>query len=271
MRANIMCSRIGFGGSRLHHLPTAQARHNILETAYECGINYFDVAPLYGSGLAERALGRFLDRHSEERKKLVIATKWGLPAEPWTDRLSERCLPYASAVVNFKRKFVGAISRPLLTPELLVSSVEQSLRRLGTSYIDILWMHEPEPALLPCPASVYAQLRELCLEGKIRFAGVAGYSSHVESTLQAFAATANSDFPLLQQIDELGWSPKCVPDVTFSAISQGPQKARVPRLEATTAKERLRNALARRKQGVVLISTTRPENLRQLTGRTCVS
>lgn len=264
IRAEIECSRIGFGGSRLHYISSTRAQQTILETAFSYGINYFDVAPLYGHGLAERALGSFLKRHSSEREKLVVATKWGLPGATWTDWFPENGLHYCATIEALRRKVLGHPSRPLLTTDFLLQSVEASLQRLCTPYIDILWMHEPKPELIPCPDAILTTLRALRKAGKIRFIGIAGYPEHVGPTLQAIGIGASPDMPVLRQCDEQSWNSEDIPDVTFGAISKAEQRRSASRIDRKIAADRLRLAIARRKNGVVLFSTTNPDNIRHI-------
>lgn len=264
VRSEITCSRIGFGGSRLHHIRSNSDRERLLETAYECGINYFDVAPVYGHGLAERTIGVFLKRHAGKRDRITLATKWGLPSAQWTDRVPKAGLRQASLAEILRQKVFGKTIKPLLTPELVVQSVEASLRRLETDYIDILWVHEPDPERMTDPEGVLNALDELSKAGKIRLVGVAGYPQHVGPTVRAFEQVRHLDFPILRQCDEQSWGADDVPDVTFGAISQEPQRFGAPPIEGLLAVDRLRSALARRTKGVVLVSTTKVENLRQL-------
>src|SRR2546429_8200098 len=53
-------SRLGLGTASLHHLLWSSERMQLLKTALDCGISHFDTARMYGEGLAERELGRFL-------------------------------------------------------------------------------------------------------------------------------------------------------------------------------------------------------------------
>lgn len=87
--------------------------------AVELGVTFFDVAPVYGHGHAERVLGQAL---VGRRDDVVIATKCGLV---WDDR--ER-------VTND------------LTAVSLPGQVDASLRRLGIDHVDICQMHWPDPA-----------------------------------------------------------------------------------------------------------------------------
>src|ERR1700753_880826 len=76
-------SRLGFGLSGLHHVFGSRSRQNLLSSALHSGINYFDTSPYYGHGMAERELGLFA---GPRREQIVIATKAGIPANPWLNR-----------------------------------------------------------------------------------------------------------------------------------------------------------------------------------------
>src|SRR5262245_50530975 len=56
----IVMSRLSFGTSRLHHVPSGKHRQSLLAAAFDAGFTHFDTAPLYGFGLAESDLGGFL-------------------------------------------------------------------------------------------------------------------------------------------------------------------------------------------------------------------
>src|SRR5690348_10440145 len=84
IKSGICSTRLGFGTSRLHYLYSTRARQDLLAEAAEVGILHFDTAPAYGDGLAERELGRFLQRRSGN---FIVATKFGIPPS----RLIEAC------------------------------------------------------------------------------------------------------------------------------------------------------------------------------------
>lgn len=65
---------VGFGCAGLYRLPRKRDRFAILERAYELGIRHFDVAPIYGLGVAEGELAEFKTRHAD----IQIATKFGI-------------------------------------------------------------------------------------------------------------------------------------------------------------------------------------------------
>ena len=65
---------LGFGCASLYGLPARRDRRTMLEVAYGLGIRHFDVAPMYGLGLAETELADFLKEHDD----VMIATKFGI-------------------------------------------------------------------------------------------------------------------------------------------------------------------------------------------------
>jgi aryl-alcohol dehydrogenase-like predicted oxidoreductase len=113
----------------------------IIEAALDAGGNFFDTAPGYAGGHSEEMLGRaFRGR----RDQAVICTKFGHTADGGTDFDSARIRP----------------------------SLEDSLRRLQTDYVDVLLLHNPPSDLLDeSRAPHYAELLALQAEGKIRAFG----------------------------------------------------------------------------------------------------
>jgi len=115
------------------------------------GVNFFDTAQAYGFGASERLLGRALREDLERRRdEVVIATKGGL------------------------RKSGGAVVRDS-SPAWLRQGVDESLRALGTDYVDVYQVHWPDPGV-PFGETAGA-LGELVEEGKIRHAGVSNFSA----------------------------------------------------------------------------------------------
>jgi aryl-alcohol dehydrogenase-like predicted oxidoreductase len=135
-------------------------------TALDLGINFFDTAQAYGFGESERLLGRSLELGSATRRdEVVIATKGGLRLED------------------------GEMLRDS-SREWLRAGVEQSLRELGTDYIDLYQVHWPDPGT---PFERTAEtLHELVGEGKIRYVGVSN-----------FDADQMADFERTRKVDAL--------------------------------------------------------------------
>ncbi|WP_420394283.1 aldo/keto reductase [Acuticoccus sp.] len=252
--AGLATTRVGFGTSRLHYARDAAGRERVLCAAYEAGIRHFDTAPVYGHGLAERALGAF----AASRRDCIVVAKHGISASPWIGALPGplvRPALLARAAANRAR---GG-SRPLwLTPATLRRSVEASLRRLRREVIDVHLLHEPDPSAMADPAAVFGAYEAMIAEGKIRAAGVSGaYAPALE-----LLGHAPPSFVLQTGEDE--WTEARVPDVTYGAVSRAPQSRRQANVGEADARARLRMALDRRSHGVVLVSTTRPAHLRGL-------
>jgi aryl-alcohol dehydrogenase-like predicted oxidoreductase len=119
-----------------------------IQRAVDIGINLIDTAPVYGFGHSEEIVGKAL-ADGGRRAKTVLATKTGLE---WLD---------------------GKVYRNS-TPERIRQEIEDSLRRLGTDYIDLYQVHWPDP-LVPIEDTAET-LCELKREGKILALGVSNYS-----------------------------------------------------------------------------------------------
>lgn len=155
--------RIGMGTAPLGGLFEAvsdETAHATIELAWERGIRFFDTAPLYGLGLSEQRLGRFLA--GRPRDDFVLATKVGrllradAPAQPreaiWND------VPALNPVFDFSYDGV-------------LRSVEESLQRLGLDRIDVLHIHDPDDHYEEAMTGAYPALDRLRSEGVIRAVG----------------------------------------------------------------------------------------------------
>ena len=127
-------SRLGFGASgigTLYRDVSEEQATEVLARAYAAGMRYFDTAPLYGHGLSELRLGRFL--RTIARQTVTVSTKVGRTMVP----------PYGEAVDY------GLWASPLrLKPVFDYSyagtmrSLEQSANRLGISDFDLVYIHD---------------------------------------------------------------------------------------------------------------------------------
>jgi len=122
-----------------------------IQAALDAGINLIDTAPVYGWGRSEEVVGRAL---KGRRQQAVIATKCGLW---WHDNRGPLFF-----------ELEGYSVRRLLRPETIRKEIEDSLRRLGTDYIDLYQTHwqSTEPELDPI-AETMECLLQLKAEGKI--------------------------------------------------------------------------------------------------------
>ncbi len=130
-----------------------------IQTALDLGIKFFDTAANYGAGHSEKILGKAL---GSQREQVIIATKFG-------------------HMVNEAEKVVYKDDSRIL--DNLRQDCENSLRRLGTDYIDIYQFHEAsyDPDLTP---EVMGVLEQLVVEGKIRHYG---WSTDIVDRARIFA------------------------------------------------------------------------------------
>lgn len=121
---------------------------SIIHKAVDLGINFFDVAPVYGWGKSETILGKALK--DGKRKNVLIASKAGLTWEKPGETQNN------------------------LSKKNLFREIDESLRRLQTDYIDIYQMHWPDPNT-PLEETADA-LAELKKAGKIRYVGLSNFN-----------------------------------------------------------------------------------------------
>jgi L-glyceraldehyde 3-phosphate reductase len=140
-------------------------------TAFDLGINHFDLANNYGPppGSAEEALGRMLrDDFKPYRNELLISTKAGYTMWPG---------PYGDWG---SRKY-------------LLSSLEDSLKRMGLDYVDIFYSHRPDPRT-PLEETMGA-LAQAVRQGKALYAGLSNYPA--EKTGEAVKILRSLGVPCL--------------------------------------------------------------------------
>ncbi|MDE7045793.1 MAG: aldo/keto reductase, partial [Acetatifactor sp.] len=130
--------------------PYKTAKEMVL-TAFEAGITHFDLANNYGppAGSAESTMGRILRQElAAHRDELILSTKAGYGMWPG---------PYGD---GGSRKY-------------LMSSLDQSLKRLGVDYVDIFYHHRPDPAT-PLEETMGA-LADIVRQGKALYIGLSNY------------------------------------------------------------------------------------------------
>jgi D-threo-aldose 1-dehydrogenase len=249
-RAELEIARLGFGTSRLHYLSSSRERQYLMAAAAERGLTHFDTAPLYGDGLAEREIGAFIRGRPVQ---ITIATKFGIAPNWLIDHIPIIGRPLR-IITSIARQFgLWPTHYCTMMREELRRSVERSLRRMRIEHIDMLLLHEPALDRLPEPYEIFEELQGLRQNGLVGAFGLAG----PYSTIMPVAVK----FPELAQVVQTGeneWSEadNIVPDITYGAMSIGPQTRLQSRPESGAAISRLVKALARRPQGALLISTT---------------
>ena len=188
-------SALGFGCSALLGRVGRKDSLAALSAAYDAGITFYDTARSYGYGESEALLGGFL---RGRRDSVVISTKFGiLPAQ--TSFLKETIKPLARNVLKLmpsarkavQKQIAAQFSANQFTVPVLRESVETSLRKLGTDYIDLLFMHSAPVSVLQ-QEDLLGAMQQLVSEGKVRRAGISAEADVIEAALSANLAGLRS-------------------------------------------------------------------------------
>ncbi len=254
---DVRVSRISFGTASLHHLFSAKQRQRLLDGAAVSGITHFDTSPYYGYGLAESDLGVFMRGN---RDRFTVTTKVGLYPFGFAAH---------SALDVWVRKAAGKAYARLSAPkvdwrvQIAAESLNASLKRLKTDYVDFLFLHEPEINLL----NIEEFLRWLENEqsnGKVRYWGLAGLPSLLEPWLRIDHSLAS----VLQTKDDL--VSKSADFVLSSGrklqFTYGYLSSQLGSDSVQSAADLVRSALMRNTQGSLLVSTRRAEHIKLITG-----
>lgn len=146
-----------------------------IKASYEVGVTSIDTAPIYGQGVSEEIVGEAIKGYS--RDKVQILTKFGMR---WD--LTKGDFGFSS----FKNDGEAIDIYKYAGKESIIHECEQSLKRLGTDYIDLYQIHWPD-STTPIDETFEAVSR-LIEQGKVRFAGVCNYNAaqmaEAEKTLQ---------------------------------------------------------------------------------------
>ncbi len=134
------------GWNHLAHLGLKEAKE-IIDICFDHGLTFFDTADVYSSGTSEEILGKAL---GPRRKEAIIATKVGF-----------RMLPGPNG---------DGCSRPRI-----LDGCDASLKRLGTDYIDLLYVHSYDP-VVPLGETMEA-LNDLVRQGKVRYLGCSNFTA----------------------------------------------------------------------------------------------
>lgn len=160
----IRASQIGLGVMRLKSDgPNAARAQELIETALECGINYFDNAEVYQTEENFRRAAQ-LDRPGR-RERFFIQSKIGYNVSP---------ARASSAIDNSKAR--------------ILQGVDGVLARLGIDYLDTLLLHRPDTLMEP--AEIAEAFRILRAAGKVRFFGVSNFSPNTIQLLRAYTEEA---------------------------------------------------------------------------------
>jgi aryl-alcohol dehydrogenase-like predicted oxidoreductase len=161
------------------------ATRRVIDASIARGINFLDTADTYGKTTSEEFIGRALEGR---RRSVIIATKFGKPVDP---------------------------TRTGARPEYVHQACNDSLRRLGTDYIDLYQLHAPDPTV-PI-ADTLGALDELVKAGKVREIGCSNFSADQlreadeasrRGHLARFVSVQNH-YNMLRRDDEADAIPEC--------------------------------------------------------------
>jgi D-threo-aldose 1-dehydrogenase len=178
--------RVGFGAAPIGNLITAVTDEDAaaaVEAAWDAGWRYYDVAPHYGLGLAERRLGEVL--RTKPRDEYVLSSKVG------------RLLVDAGTPKTDDEGY--AVTTPLrrqwdFSRDGIRRSIDESLERLGTDRLDIVYLHDPDDHFEPAVETGFPTLAELRAEGVVRAIGAGMNQSEM---LAEFVKRADLDVIML--------------------------------------------------------------------------
>lgn len=135
-----------------------------IKAGYDLGVTSIDTAPIYGQGDSEEIVGDAIKGIS--RDKLQIVTKFGMRWDLAKGNLAMKSKNNAGEDIDVY-KYAGK--------ESIIYECEQSLKRLGTDYIDLYQIHWPD---LTTPISeTFEAVSRLIEQGKVRYAGVCNYDA----------------------------------------------------------------------------------------------
>jgi D-threo-aldose 1-dehydrogenase len=154
-------------GNMYRALSDEQAQ-DVLQAWWDRGGRSFDVAPLYGYGIAEQRLGRFLA--DKPRDSFVVSTKVGRPVRKGAPDDPALYRPDGTPYYHGTPEGV----RPYFdyTRDGVLRGLEQSLERLGLDRVDYVHMHDPDDHIRAAIEVVYPALAELRDQGAIGAVGV---------------------------------------------------------------------------------------------------
>lgn len=169
-------SRIVAGAWRWNTVSPTQIEV-LIKASLENGVTSFDHADIYGNYTCEETFGNALRGNTSLRSQLQLITKFGIKL------LSDKRPDHKVKYYDTSREHIN-------------HSVENSLKALGTDYLDVLLIHRPDPLLNPEEvADTFTQLKQ---QGKVLFFGVSNFTTTQFEMLQSHLS-----FPLVTNQIEL--------------------------------------------------------------------
>lgn len=170
-----------------------------IRAAYDLGVSSIDTAPVYGQGLSEEIVGEAIQGYP--RDKVQILTKYGMR---WD---------IAQGDLAFKSK--NNEGKPIdiykyASKESIIKECEDSLRRLGTDYIDLYQIHWPDSTT--SLSQTFEAVAHLIEQGKVRYAGVCNYSAKLVNEANSILPLVSDQIPfsMVNRKEEEDAIPYCI-------------------------------------------------------------
>ena len=258
-------SRFGFGTASLHHAYRSSDRANLLFEVLDSGFTHFDTARMYGEGMAEKTLGKFLS--GGLRHRVTLGTKFGFPAIPL-----QECFPS----IMYGQRIISGLARRLrmskeserkrvLSLVAAEYSLTMSMKALRTDWLDIFFIHEPQISDIENLHGLAEWLIKQKSKGRVRYLGLAGSAKNCLEVKQQVKGV----FDILQVEDSLAG---CEADLIKAAglpiqATYGYLRLAASRCDGSNAQamdglEVMKSALVRNPNGMVLLSTRKIQRLR---------
>jgi aryl-alcohol dehydrogenase-like predicted oxidoreductase len=177
--SGIQVSRVGLGCNNFGRRLDLDGTRAVVEAALQAGITFVDTADVYGGGESERFVGEVLQGR---REQVVLATKFGFAGGG----------PGAPGSRDFIRR-----------------SLDASLERLRTDYVDLYYYHRPD-GVTPMAETIGA-LAELVEEGRVRAIGISNVTVEQldEAVRAGSVAAVQNEYSLLDRTVEADVLPRC--------------------------------------------------------------
>jgi len=183
--SGLKVSEVGLGCNNFGMRIDQDATRGVVDAALEAGVTFFDTADIYGGTKSEEFLGKALGKR---RGEITLATKFGM------------------RIGDDPRRMGGS-------RRWIMRAVEDSLKRLGTDWIDLYQFHAPDPDT-PIDETLRA-LDDLVTQGKVRYIGNSNFSGWqiADADWTAAGATrfvsAQNQYSLLERKVEFEVLPAC--------------------------------------------------------------
>ena len=192
-RAGLFVSEIGLGGNTFGKFCDAKQTAAVVHQALDLGITFIDTADSYNGGLSEEYIGQAL-RGRRDEAILCTKTGWDVGDGP-----NDQGLSY----------------------QRIVQQLEGSLARLGTDYVDVYYMHRPDP-FTPMEESLRA-MDDLVRAGKVRYVAGSNFAGWEIATMSGICDRYGYRMPVVSQslynMLERGIEEEVIPACEYHGLS----------------------------------------------------